>query len=66
MKFRELPEILEHAEHLDFPGLDKSKVIDLKLDGTKDAELYRMLLIAQCNALHRAMPFLLHRPYAKG
>ena len=58
---KELPEILEHAEHLDFPGLDKNKVIDLKLDGTKDAELYRMLLIAQCNALHRAMPFLFER-----
>jgi type II restriction/modification system DNA methylase subunit YeeA len=58
---KELPEILEHAEHLEFPGLDQSKVIDLKLDGTKDAELYRMLLIAQCNALHRAMPFLFER-----
>ncbi len=58
---KELPEILEHAEHLDLPGLDKSKVVDLKLDGTKDAELYRMLLIAQCNALHRAMPFLFER-----
>ncbi|WP_339634542.1 BREX-1 system adenine-specific DNA-methyltransferase PglX [uncultured Sneathiella sp.] len=58
---KELPEILEHAEHLDFPRLDKSKVIELKLDGTKDAELYRMLLIAQCNALHRAMPFLFER-----
>ncbi|KAB2678310.1 BREX-1 system adenine-specific DNA-methyltransferase PglX [Brucella tritici] len=58
---KELPEILEHAEHLDLPGLDKGKVIDLKLDGTKDAELYRMLLIAQCNALHRAMPFLFER-----
>ncbi|WP_417272848.1 BREX-1 system adenine-specific DNA-methyltransferase PglX [Celeribacter halophilus] len=58
---KELPEILERAEHVDFLGLDKSKVIDLKLDGTKDAELYRMLLIAQCNALHRALPFLFER-----
>jgi hypothetical protein len=58
---RSQPEILEHAEHLDFPGLDKSKVVDLKLDGTKDAELYRLLLIAQCNALHHAMPFLFER-----
>ena len=58
---RSQPEILEQAEHLDFPGLNKSKVVDLKLDGTKDAELYRMLLIAQCNALHRAMPFLFER-----
>lgn len=52
------PEIVEHAEHLDLPGLDKQKVISLKLDGTKESELYRMLLIAQCNALHKAMPFL--------
>lgn len=58
---KELPEILEHAEHLELPGLDKAKVIDLKLDGTKDAELYRLLLIAQCNALHRAMPFLFEK-----
>jgi hypothetical protein len=52
------PEILEHAEHVDLPGLSKAEVIDLKLDGTREAELYRMLLIAQCNALHAAMPFL--------
>jgi len=55
------PEILDHAEHVDLPGLDKTKVIDLKLDGTREAELYRMLLIAQCNALHSAMPFLFER-----
>ena len=55
------PEILEHAEHLDLPGLDRQKVIDLKLAGDKDAELYRMLLIAQCNALSNAMPFLFER-----
>ena len=58
---KELPEILEHAEHLELPGLDQAIVIDLKLDGTKDAELYRLLLIAQCNALHRAMPFLFEK-----
>jgi hypothetical protein len=55
------PEILDHAEHVEFPGLDKSKVIELKLEGTKEAELYRMLLVAQCNALHSAMPFLFER-----
>ena len=55
------PEILEHAEHVDLPGLDKQKVIDLKLDGNKEAELYRLLLVAQCNALHKAMPFLFER-----
>jgi len=52
------PEIVEHAEHVELPGLDKQKVIDLKLEGTKEAELYEMLLLAQCHALHQAMPFL--------
>jgi type II restriction/modification system DNA methylase subunit YeeA len=52
------PEILEHAEHVDLPGIDKEQAIELKLEGTKEPELYHMLLIAQCNALHRAMPFL--------
>ena len=52
------PEILEHAEHLDLPTLDKNTVIDLKLAGNKENELYRLLLLAQCNALHVSMPFL--------
>jgi len=55
------PEILEHAEHVDFPGLKKDRVIDLKLAGNKEGELYRLLLTAQCNALHTAMPFLFER-----
>ena len=53
-----IPEILEHAEHVDLPGLDRNKVIELKLEGAKEDELYRLILIAQCNALHSAMPFL--------
>lgn len=56
-----VPEILEHATELDLPGLNGRKVIELKLDGSKDAELYRMLLVAQCNALHVAMPFLFEK-----
>jgi type II restriction/modification system DNA methylase subunit YeeA len=52
------PEILEHAAHLDFATLDKSTVIDLKLAGNMENELYRLILLAQCNALHDAMPFL--------
>ena len=55
------PEILEHAEHVDLPGLKQETVIDLKLAGNKEAELYRLLLTAQCNALHTAMPFLFER-----
>ena len=52
------PEILEHAADVDLPGLDREKAVELKLDGSKDEELYGLLLKAQCNALHQAMPFL--------
>jgi hypothetical protein len=55
------PEILEHAEHVDLPGLEKETIIDLKLAGNKEGELYRLLLTAQCNALHTAMPFLFEK-----
>jgi len=55
------PEILDHAVDVDLPGLDRTRVVELKLDGTKDEELYRMLLLAQCNALHQAMPFLFEK-----
>jgi hypothetical protein len=55
------PEILEQAAHVQMPGLNHDKVVELKLDGTRDAELYRMLLVALCNALHGAMPFLFER-----
>jgi hypothetical protein len=55
------PEILGHSEHVELPGLKKDRVIDLKLAGNKESELYRLLLTAQCNALHSAMPFLFER-----
>ena len=52
---------LDHAADIDLPGLDHEQAIELKLDGTKDEELYRLLLPAQCNALHQAMPFLFEK-----
>ena len=58
------PEILEHAadaELLELLKLDKEKIIELKLAGDRDNELYRILVLAQCNALHKAMPFLFER-----
>lgn len=55
------PEILEHATEVALAGLDKNKVLELKLAGNKDAELYKLLLVAQCNELHAAMPFLFER-----
>jgi len=58
---KDRPEILEKAEYVDLPGLDRSEVIALKLDGTQDEALYRMLLLAQCHAMHNAMPFLFEK-----
>ena len=55
------PEILEHVADVALPSLDREKAVELKLDGSKDEELYRLLLKAQCNALHQAMPFLFER-----
>jgi hypothetical protein len=57
----DIPEILEKATSVDLPGLDKGLVADLRLAGNKDAELYRVLLMAQCNALHKVMPMLFEK-----
>jgi len=60
-----LPEILGSASELaqngDLPGLNPERAIELKLAGDQDGELYRLTLIAQCNALSNAMPFLFER-----
>lgn len=56
-----LPEVLAHAMELaeagSLPGLRSDTVRELKL-ANQDGELYRRALLAQCNALHKAMPFL--------
>ena len=51
-------QILDDCPDVELPGLNQNKVRELKLDGTKDELLYRQLLLAQCHALHQAMPFL--------
>jgi hypothetical protein len=51
-----LPEILQHAEHVSLKGLDREEVIRLKLDGNRDEELYRLLLLAQCAELNQILP----------
>lgn len=53
-----LPEILGKLTELHLEGLDIEYAKQLKLAGNKDGELYRLLLIAQCNALSKAMPFM--------
>ena len=56
-----IPEIIEKAAQVELPGIKREQVVALKLDGTKDEELYRLLIVAQCNALHAAMPFLFEK-----
>lgn len=58
-----LPEVLAHATDLVgvLPGLSAAQIAELKLAGNQDGELYRLLLVAQCNALASAMPFLFER-----
>ncbi|MGL5250253.1 MAG: BREX-1 system adenine-specific DNA-methyltransferase PglX, partial [Enterovibrio sp.] len=52
-------EILDHAQDAAAElGLDKARIIEFKLSGNKDEELYRELLLGQCHKLHEAMPFL--------
>src|SRR5690554_2827173 len=55
---KSMPEILDHAAEVELLGLEREKVVALKLDGTRDEELYRMVLIAQCKTLNATMPFL--------
>ena len=60
-----LPDLLTHAADLaqsgNLPGLNAPQVLEMKLAGNRDGELYRLLLVAQCNALSVAMPFLFER-----
>ena len=58
---QDMPEILVHAADIEMLGLDREKIVELKLDGTRDEEMYHLLIKAQCNALHKAMPFLFER-----
>ncbi len=50
------PEIIDEALHLDIDGLDMDKVLSLKEDAQKTEELFRYLLITQCNALNSILP----------
>ena len=49
------PQIIAEAIHLDLDGLDMEKVYELK-ETEKTEELYKYLLIVQCNALNKILP----------
>ena len=54
------PEILKQAMSVDLDGLDRSKVLDL-LDRQDNEELYKYLLIIQCNALNAGLPYMFEK-----
>lgn len=54
------PQILAEAIHLEMPGLDMEKVFDLK-QANKTEELYKYLIITQCNALNEILPGMFQR-----
>ncbi|EOW6646606.1 BREX-1 system adenine-specific DNA-methyltransferase PglX [Cronobacter muytjensii] len=53
-------EVLDHVPEVVEALLPekKAQLIEMKLSGNQDEAIYRELLLAQCHALHRAMPFL--------
>ncbi|EMJ9288183.1 BREX-1 system adenine-specific DNA-methyltransferase PglX [Klebsiella michiganensis] len=53
-------EVLDHVPEVAEALLPekKAQLVEMKLSGNQDETIYRELLLAQCHALHRAMPFL--------
>lgn len=49
------PECLRAVGELDLPGLNRDRALDLAAEGN-DAELFRLVLIAQCDQLADALP----------
>ena len=54
------PEMLAEALHLELPGLDREKVAGF-IDNNQADDLYRYLLLTQCNALNEALPRMFER-----
>lgn len=54
------PQILTEAIHMEFDGLDMEKVYELK-NRNQDEELFKYLIIAQCNALNSILPGMFQR-----
>lgn len=49
------PECLRAVGELDLPGLDRDRALDLAAEGN-DTELFRLIIIAQCDQLADALP----------
>ncbi len=54
------PEIMKEAMSVDIDALDRNKVLEL-LDRQENEELFKYLIIAQCNALNQGLPYMFER-----
>ena len=54
------PQIIDEALHLDLDGLNMDKVYEFK-NANQTEELYKYLLITQCNALNSVLPRMFQR-----
>lgn len=54
------PQIIDEALHLDLDGLNMEKVYEFK-NANQTEELYKYLLITQCNALNSVLPGMFQR-----
>lgn len=54
------PEILKEAMSVELEGLDRDKVLNL-IDRQNNEELYKYLLITQCNALNAGLPYMFEK-----
>ena len=54
------PQIISEAIHLELDGLDMEKIYALK-EAEKTEELYKYLLIVQCNSLNKILPGMFQR-----
>ena len=54
------PQIIDEALHLDLNGLNMEKVYEFK-NANQTEELYKYLLITQCNALNSVLPGMFQR-----
>ena len=54
------PEILKEAMTVEIEGLDRAVVLDL-LDKQNNEQLYKYLLITQCNALNAGLPYMFEK-----
>lgn len=54
------PDILKEAMTVEIEGVDRAKVIDL-LEKQNNEELFKYLIITQCNALNQGLPYMFEK-----